>query len=186
MGDRGTALIWIEAASDTEIAAELEAVFEDAAAAIRERGPVCWASGRCCHFEEAGHRLYVTGLEAAYTLVRHGRGEAQREADSGRRLTILGADRPLRSTLDLSEIEAARRAGGCPFQAANLCGAHEIKPLGCRLYFCDRTAQQWQHDLHERLLGDIRSLHERRHLPYLYCEWREALSLVAPALSGAR
>jgi len=58
-----------------------------------------------------------------------------------------------------------------------LCGVHAIKPLGCRVYFCDRSAQTWQHDLSERLLGMIRELHQRHAIEYRYGEWRQMLAM---------
>src|SRR5690242_13841016 len=63
-------LHWLTAVQDPAIAAEIESIYARAAEAIEARKPVCVASGRCCHFEAYGHRLYVTGLEAAYTLSR--------------------------------------------------------------------------------------------------------------------
>lgn len=65
---------------------------------------------------------------------------------------------------------------GCPFQVGRLCGVHPIRPFGCRLYYCDPTAQQWQADLYERLHADLRSLHERLGVDYFYVEWRRALA----------
>lgn len=141
---------WVRAAGDAAVVAELAAVFAAVADEVARRAPVCWASGRCCNFKQTGHLLYVTGLEAAYTLVRCGSPGAARLAE-------------------------AVATGGCPFQTLNLCGVHGDKPLGCRLYFCDRTAQQWQNDLYERLLGDLRSLHERHGVEYRYGEWRSML-----------
>lgn len=143
--------LWLAAVRRPDVAAALEAVYAAAAHEIALRGPACWASGRCCNFARTGHLLYVTGLEAAYA--------ADRAA-------------PPPTTNDLA---AARARGGCPFQAANLCGAHPIKPLGCRLYFCDRSAQAWQHALSERLLADLRALHDRFSIPYRYGEWRTML-----------
>jgi Fe-S-cluster containining protein len=142
---------WLSAARDPAIAGELEAVYQLVADQIEARAPACWASGRCCNFEQAGHRLYVTGLEAAYTIVR--------------------LERPLAG----ADVAAARERGDCPFLSKNLCGVHTIKPLGCRVYFCDRTAQDWQKELSERALELIRSLHERRRIPYRYGEWRAML-----------
>lgn len=144
---------WREAARTPEIAAALEAVYAMAADQIEARGPSCWASGRCCNFEAAGHRLYVTGLEAAYLIDR------------------------LEEPLSLGALEDARERGGCPFQDGNLCGAHTIKPLGCRTYFCDRSAQEWQHLLTERGLEAIRRIHEEHGLEYRYGEWRAMLEL---------
>lgn len=158
-GERGLAEAWLAAAADPTVALELEAIYTFAAAEIESRGPACWASGRCCNFEAAGHRLYVTGLEAAYTALRVGPG-----------------------VLTAESLKAAMARGGCPFQATNLCGAHEIRPLGCRVYFCDRSAQEWQQDLCERALLRLRGLHERRRIEYRYGEWRGMLGMfVSPA-----
>ncbi|MFO0834789.1 MAG: YkgJ family cysteine cluster protein [Phycisphaerales bacterium] len=144
---------WLAAIARDEIARELEAIYARAACEIETRGPACWASGRCCNFERTGHRLYVTGLEAAYTIARSARPVTR------------------------GEIHTARARGGCPFQDQNLCGIHTIKPLGCRVYFCDRSAHQWQQDLSERLLADIRALHEAHAIEYRYGEWRVMLEI---------
>jgi Fe-S-cluster containining protein len=151
---------WLSAARDPRIAAELEAIYADLAAEVAARGPACWASGRCCNFERTGHRLYVTGLEAAYTVAR------------------LNESHPPLTELSLAE---AMNRGGCPFQVRNLCGVHAIKPLGCRVYFCDRSSQQWQQTLAERLHRRVRELHDRHGIPYRYAEWR---SLLAEVLTG--
>lgn len=154
---------WLEAIARVEVREALEVVYALAGAEIAARGPACWASGRCCNFERSGHRLYVTGLEAAYTIAL---------------LPEIAGTRPENhpaASLGLVTLEQARARGGCPFQRANLCGVHPIKPLGCRLYFCDRTAQEWQHVLTERLLGDVRAIHDRFGVEYRYGEWREML-----------
>lgn len=155
---------WLDAARDPRIRAELEAIYTDIADQIEARSPACWASGRCCNFEASGHLLYVTGLEAAYTVVRR------------------HEERPALS------IPASGRGDPCPFQSANLCTAHTIKPLGCRVYFCDRSAQEWQHKLSEHGLAQIRALHDAHHLEYRYGEWRALLTEIAasnepPAIS---
>ena len=155
---------WLEAIGRAEVRAALEAVYAQAAAEIAARGPACWASGRCCNFEKTGHRLYVTGLEAAYTI-------ALLPEIAGVRRENFPESR-LRPLL----LEQAAKRGGCPFQMQNLCGVHAVKPLGCRLYFCDRSAQQWQQDLSERLLGEIRAVHDRFCVEYRYGEWREMLA----------
>lgn len=180
---------WLAAAaSGSDAARELESIYAQASAAIAERGPACWASGRCCNFDRAGHRLYVTGLEAAYCLVRAASTDwdaAAKDARTG--ITIAGrpppdprfAPMPTGRGL-IADLDAAIARGGCPFQVRNLCGVHAIKPLGCRVYFCDRGAQDWQQDLSERLLGEIRSLHDRHGIEYRYGEWRAMLSMFRP------
>ncbi|MBL8989975.1 MAG: hypothetical protein JNJ48_00180 [Phycisphaerae bacterium] len=155
--ERAPAARWLAAASDPAVAEELEAIYAMIADAVSARGPACWASGRCCNFERAGHRLYTTGLEAAYTVARAGPESALTEGS----------------------IVAARAVGGCPFQRDNLCGLHAVRPIGCRVYFCDRSAERWQQDLSERAIALVRSLHDRHGLPYRYAEWRDLLSMLA-------
>lgn len=162
---------WLRAAADPAISAALELVFAEAADAIAARGPACWASGRCCNFDAAGHRLYTTALEAAYTVVRLAPPPAP----------PLPVAAVLPHALALPQIAAARARGGCPFQQANLCGVHTIKPLACRVYFCDRSAQDWQRDLSERLHERLRGLHAEFGVPYLYAEWRALLEIMATA-----
>lgn len=149
---------WRAAALEPGIAAELEAVYAYVAAAVEARGPACWASGRCCHFEKAGHRLYVTGLEAAYALART-------------------------DAVTAGALAEARARGGCPLQAANLCGAHAVRPLGCRVYFCDRSAHEWQRTLSEKAIAQVRAVHDRHGVPYRYGEWRDMLGMLVA--SGA-
>lgn len=144
---------WVRAAAEPAVVADLLAVFASVTEEVTKRGPVCWASGRCCNFRQTGHLLYVTGLEAAFTLVRCGSPGKGRLAE-------------------------AVTSGGCPFQVMNLCGVHGDKPLGCRLFFCDRTAQQWQNEVYERLLGELRALHTRHKVEYRYGEWRSMLGSV--------
>jgi Fe-S-cluster containining protein len=158
---------WLEAVSRPAIRAELESIYADVASEIARRGPACWASGRCCRFDRAGHRLYVTGLEAAYVV-----------ANLDRALLPTGDGAPTR-VLTLTQVEDARQRGDCPFLSGNVCGVHEIKPLGCRVYFCDRSAQVWQHELTESGLARLRLLHEREGIEYRYGEWRSMLAIVA-------
>lgn len=152
---------WLAAATDPQISGELELVYQHIARAVDDRKPICTTSGRCCNFDAWGHRLYVTGLEAAYLFIRL---------------------HELRdSPLTIADIDAAREAGGCPFQKALLCSVHAIRPLGCRTYYCDDTAQQWQQDLTEAQLREIRAIHDRHGLDYQYGEWRGMLELLVNA-----
>lgn len=137
---------WRAAALETPVAGEIETIYADLAAQIEARSPACWASGRCCNFKEAGHELFTTGLEAAYTLARAGTPA-----------------KPLEEGL-------------CPYQLDRLCSAHTSRPLGCRVYFCDRSAQAWQQRLSEHGLAQIRALHQRLEIPYRYARWGELLT----------
>lgn len=157
---------WIRAAASPPIAAALEGVYARVADAIAARGPACWASGRCCNFEETGHLLYVTGLEAAYTITR-----LPRRASAPQEPDLAGVTLP--------QFGTSVRHPICPFQVSNLCSVHTIKPLGCRVYFCDRSAQEWQQELSERSLHEIRALHDEHEIPYRYGEWRSMLAMFA-------
>lgn len=165
---RQLAAAWRQAVARDDIRAELERIYAQAAEAIASRGPSCWASGRCCNFDAAGHRLYVTGLEAAYTIVRLPEAGVAQSASG-----------VVERALSLTVLGQARVRGGCPFQTRNMCAVHTIKPLGCRVFFCDRSAQEWQHDLSERLIAEIKLLHDRSGVEYRYGEWRDMLGAFA-------
>ena len=51
-----------------------------------------------------------------------------------------------------------------------------MRPLGCRIYFCDPRAAGWQEDLSERTLARLRALHDAHDVPYRYGEWRTMLA----------
>ena len=159
-GEIAAARSWLRAVDREDVRAALERVYARIGEEIARRGPVCWASGRCCNFEKTGHRLYVTGLEAAYCVRGLRRGEAQVEVPT------------------MEMIDEATLSGGCPLQVGNLCGAHGVKPLGCRVYFCDRSARAWQEDLSERELAQVRAIHDAEGIEYRYGEWRGMLGLV--------
>ena len=153
------AIAWHRAAASSAIDAALRGVYEVVADAVNARRPVCIASGRCCHFEAHGHRLYVTGLEAAWCVrsLRHRDGLATTPA------AVLNA----------------KSRGDCPFLVdGRLCGAHVERPLGCRIYFCDRAAEAWQQDLYEKTHRMLVALHEVNSIEYRYGEWREMLAMV--------
>lgn len=143
---------WAALAFDPRVDAELRAVHEACAEEVRHRAPICIASGACCRFEEYGHRLYVTGLETAWTL------------------------RVLGHAPTHDEVARAAARGDCPFLRDGLCTAHAARPLGCRIYYCDPAARFWPQELSERLLARIRRLHEAREVPYRYGDWRTMLA----------
>ena len=160
----GAALLWrrlFDAAADAEVDAALRAVFAELDQQVCARGVGCRNSGRCCRFDQFGHRLYVTGLEIAWTLTQLGMTPWHEDAPG------VGADiRPTR--ID--------PAGACVFQVDNRCTVHTVRPLGCRIFFCQEGTDDWQHELSERFLADLRELHDTHNLPYRYLEWRAGLA----------
>ena len=150
------------AAHRPDVHAAVHRVYDELAAEISRRRPVCEMSGRCCRFEEYGHRLYVTTLELAAFL------HDSRES-------------PVANAM------AAWNGLGCPFQTGKLCGVHAIRPFGCRIFFCDPTSAQWQYDQYEHFHATLKRLHETLAVPYFYLEWRQALGIVfAPVASPVR
>ncbi len=146
---------WFDAAGDAETDRALRAIYDELQREITERKPVCEMSGSCCRFNTYDHLLYVTGLEIAW-MVRQ-------------------LDGPARRRLALADLPGM---DGCPFQVDRLCSVHALRPLGCRVYFCDPTAQIWHVHQYETMLKRLRALHERLDLPYLYIEYREILDAV--------
>jgi Fe-S-cluster containining protein len=135
----------LSAAKRPEVREAVLRVYAQLQTEIDARKPICNASGRCCRFEEFGHRLYVTTAELA--TFAHAIGQAS----------------------------AAENPGGCPFQVNGLCGVHAIRPFGCRIFFCDSTSDAWQNQQYERFHADLKRVHEELGVPYRYVEWREAL-----------
>jgi Fe-S-cluster containining protein len=162
---------WREAIAQPRVRAAIEAVYADLAREVDVHKPRCDASGRCCHFERWGHRLYVTGLEAAYTLA-HAQPRAQGPPTSGKTFRLP----------QLGDVEAARARGDCPFLDGTTCTAHAARPLGCRVYYCDAASTAWQHDASERLLARLRTLHDEAGVPYHYGEWRATLEMFMPSV----
>jgi Fe-S-cluster containining protein len=152
---------WYEAARRPAVDAALGDLYRRLADEIEQRGPTCWISGRCCNFDDYGHRLYVTGLEAAWMW---------RYLDDAARQRLVDADDPANGS-------------GCPFQIDRLCRVHALRPLGCRIFFCDPGARDWQNPVYERLLNALRQLHEQHDLAYRYLEWRQALAAVRSQLA---
>ncbi len=147
--------LWFDAASTSSVDESVRRLYRDIALATAKQNPRCDQSARCCHFEEYGHRLYVTGLETAWFLLHAGR------------------------SLSPDEIEDATARGTCPFLMNGLCSVHSVRPMGCRIFFCDSKSRQWQEDVYQRCHRTIADLHDRLEIPYRYGEWRSMLRLCA-------
>lgn len=163
---------------------QVKTLYEGLDAEIDFQKPRCVASGRCCHFEEHGHRLYTTRLELEYfrsvemvAPVQETGGESSPAAHNKQPDRTSSFPLPLLN--DNGEI-----APGCPWQVNELCTARRGRPLGCRIYFCDPTSAHWQNNAYERYHRLLKILHDKAGLPYAYMEWRAGLGtlLSAPPL----
>ncbi|MFA9479163.1 hypothetical protein ACERK3_12800 [Phycisphaerales bacterium AB-hyl4] len=148
---------WHDAAARRDIDRALRDLYARLDADIASRGPTCWTSGRCCNFDAFGHRLYVTGLEIAWF---------RQHAPSPNTRT------PPASPLSLPQLQLP---AACRYQVDGKCSTHAVRPLGCRIFFCQTGTEHWQHELYEQYLNDLRELHDREALPYAYMEWRAGL-----------
>jgi hypothetical protein len=68
--------------------------------------------------------------------------------------------------------------GSCPHAVAGRCTAREPRPLGCRVFFCDPLAADWQGPLTEQRLAELRQMHTELRVPYAYLEWLTVLRAV--------
>ncbi len=155
MDDRALCEHWLTNARNAEIRRAVAEIQREIESRINDRTPVCTASGRCCNFERYGHRLYVTGLEAAMTLDAI----------------------PVQRALKAGDVTRARIEGTCPFVVDGLCGVHPVRPIGCRVYFCDSSAQLWVNELAEFAADAMKRVHEDFGIEYRYTEWRAMLEL---------
>lgn len=122
--------------------------------AVAEIGPRCEMSGRCCRFEEYGHRLFVTTAEVAVFA------------------SSIVATAPARTH------SASPDGVGCRFQVNGMCTAHQIRPIGCRLFFCDSRHEESLQSLYENIHGQLKALHTELGIAYAYVEWRQALAAI--------
>jgi len=140
-------------AAEPDFRAAVAALYNEVDAEIAARSPVCVNRGACCKFGQFGHRLMVTPVELAYFLAAAG-----------------------------GPIVAPDGADACSYQRDGRCTARTGRPSGCRIFFCDPAAQDWQPSLSERTLARLKALHEQFDLSYAYVEWLYALEqLSAPA-----
>ncbi|MCP3914349.1 MAG: YkgJ family cysteine cluster protein [bacterium] len=140
-----------------EAFARLEALYAEVDAFVERARPVCIVRGVCCRFEEAGHELFATALEADYALARHPGPPPEAEAP-----------------------------GRCPYHVGGRCTARAGRPLGCRTYFCDRRTESVLADAHEHFLRKLRVLEAEEGYPSAYGRFPDLLAArAARALDSA-
>lgn len=131
-----------------EIRRRLQSLYHEVDAAVLAAGPKCESSGRCCHFDEWGHVLYLSSLEAELLL----------------------ESAPPYPT----PVTPAR----CPFQKEGLCTTREPRPLGCRIYFCDPTYQGTGERIMEDALRKLKAIVNEFELPWQYAPLHHFLNEV--------
>lgn len=177
---------WLAASRRREIASALSGLYEQLGQAVADYGPTCWASGKCCKFESYGHRLYVSGLEIAWFMDRvsvvgdQATGQQPAGLDSPKKAIDVPGDvalsllRPGPDPRSLSS-DPPVLADACRYQVAGKCSVHAIRPLGCRIYFCQEGTDDWQQQTYEAFQKQLVDLHQQHDIPYHYMEWRAGL-----------
>jgi Fe-S-cluster containining protein len=165
------------AAAEASFDRALRELYGRVDARIAEHRPVCRSSGRCCKFDTYGHRLYVTAMEIAWFLrAVHG----EEEADQG----VVKRGEAGGAGMALPQWRGAGLADECRYQVEKRCTVHAVRPLGCRVFFCEAGTEKWQRELYEAFLTDLREIHNRGGLPYRYIEWRSGLAEASGAMDG--
>ncbi len=126
--------------------ARLEALYVELDAFVEGSHSVCIARGVCCRFEDAGHELFSTALEADYAAAQHP---------------------------DAAPPEAP---GRCPYHVAGRCTARAGRPLGCRTYFCDTRTTSVLEEAHEHFLRRVREIEREEGYPAAYARFPELLA----------
>ena len=111
-----------------DVRAKLLRVYAAVDEAVGSAGPRCDASGNCCRFTEYGHSLFLSHLEAELML-----------ASAPPYMKPVSRD-------------------GCPFQIGGLCTAREMRPLGCRIYFCDPRYADRMVEITEKSLAMLKRI----------------------------
>src|SRR5580658_5710109 len=168
----------IAASARSDLRVEVSKIYEELQGEIDQRRPVCVMSGKCCRFEEYGHRLYVTTAELAAfeAALESSKEKVERREDPHPHSRRVGTS--LRSASNPPEDQERGKNGGCPFQVGRMCGVHGIRPMGCRVFFCDPAATEWQHEAYERMHRRLKKLHDDLSIPYAYVEWRQACGVM--------
>lgn len=107
----------------------------------------CDACGKCCDFEQYGHRLFVTTPEMIYFVEKLG-------------------------LQNLKQIAGGR----CCYQVDGKCSVHPYRFSGCRI-FCCKGSTTFQSELTESALSKFKALCNELHIPYRYVELPVALKI---------
>ncbi len=123
-----------------EFAESLAELYRQADRQIAQLNPSCNGGGECCKFDQAGHLLYLSGIELAY---------------------LLEIEPPL---------PAQAKIKLCPYQIGPKCTARQRRPLGCRTFFCEKALDEPLRAIHEQFHEKLRNMHIQWGIDYFYSE----------------
>ena len=126
----------------------LKQIYDELAQEIStlERKPKCYDCGACCNFNYFDHTPFITELEL-------------QNIKAG-----LSAKPEMSKVLSIQKDENL-----CPFFIRQSCKAHELRPLSCRVYFCNISYEKHQAGvIYEKYHRKIKQLHEKYGTEYKY------------------
>ncbi len=116
--------------------------------ASHDKAGLCKACGKCCNFTEYDHRLYITPPELEY----------------------------LKANIGVKNIKPMRN-GICPYIENGKCRVYNYRFAGCRIFCCDGNSD-FQNELTEMILEELKKLCQEFDLEYKYMQLSEALKIV--------
>jgi len=136
-------------------------------------------ASRHAEITEAMRRFYdeTDRLIAARKPVCWNRGLCCRFGEFGHRLFVT----PLEAAAYLAGVGTPPplHEDVCPHARLGRCEVRPYRPLGCRIFYCDPSASDWQGPLTEQRLTCLRRWHERFRVPYVYADWMAMLRALA-------
>lgn len=101
------------------------------------------------------------------------RGDCCRFALYGHRLFVTTLEAAYYLASD--DAPPAARDETCPHAYDGRCHVRDRRPLGCRIFYCDSQAQDWQGPMTEEFLARLRRMHGQFDVPYSYADWLAVL-----------
>jgi len=113
----------------------------------------CKACGRCCDFGAFDFILYASRVEFDY----------------------IAKNAPI--------LKPEKEAGRCPYlDSSGQCAIHQVRPLGCRTFFCSFADRDAMQQIYHRYFDEIKGLQNGRETKWQYKPFLEFLrESAAPA-----
>lgn len=129
-----------------EVRRKVLEVYAVADVAVAAARPRCDVSGRCCRFTEYGHTLFISHFEADL---------------------LLTAAPPFARPVT---------PDGCPFQVGGLCTVREVRPLGCRIFFCDPAYESRMVEITEDCIRRLKAIADEHGTGWRYAPLHQFLN----------
>jgi hypothetical protein len=136
----------------------------------------CLGGGTCCRFDRLEHRLWASCGEIALLLGSSHKPRATSHEGLAKAELVGPACTPARGTAQ-NGFRARTDAlpGRCPWQLGPRCLARQARPLGCRIYFCQKQYDNYFHEIYEKHHDLIRAAHQRYCATYAYADVLDAV-----------